>query len=82
VSQPRWSVPLSDLEVEEAHVQAAVKALRSGWWSMGPRVERFEAAFADLIGTAHAVAVAIRSAKAASKRSTRGPMLHQPDRRA
>jgi dTDP-4-amino-4,6-dideoxygalactose transaminase len=30
----------------------------SGWWSMGPKVEEFEAAFAEFTGTKHAFAVA------------------------
>jgi dTDP-4-amino-4,6-dideoxygalactose transaminase len=30
----------------------------SGWWSMGPKVEEFEAAFAEFCGTRHALAVA------------------------
>jgi dTDP-4-amino-4,6-dideoxygalactose transaminase len=32
--------------------------VRSGWWSMGPRVEQFESDFAAFCGAAHAIAVA------------------------
>ena len=32
-------------------------AVASGWWSTGPRVAEFEAAFADFTGSRHAVAV-------------------------
>ena len=31
--------------------------MAGGWWSMGPRVEQFEAAFADVTGARHALAV-------------------------
>ena len=53
-----WAVPLSDVEIADAHVDAVVGTLRSGWWSMGPRVAELEAAFARLTGTEHAFAVA------------------------
>jgi len=51
-------VPLSDLHVDEELLQAAGEAIASGWWSMGPRVESFELAFAEYVGSAHALAVA------------------------
>jgi dTDP-4-amino-4,6-dideoxygalactose transaminase len=54
----RWLVPLSDLDVDGELVAAAEEAVRSGWWSMGPRVADFEQAFAELCETRHAVAVA------------------------
>ncbi len=54
----RWLVPLSDLDVDGELVAAAEEAVRSGWWSMGPRVADFEAAFAELCETRHAIAVA------------------------
>lgn len=37
--------------------QAVLEVLRSGWLATGPRTERFEAAFAAMLGAAHAVAV-------------------------
>jgi perosamine synthetase len=40
---------------EEAH--AAAEAVASGWIAQGPRVREFEEAFAEAIGTPHAVAV-------------------------
>jgi dTDP-4-amino-4,6-dideoxygalactose transaminase len=54
----RWLVPLSDLDVDGELVAAAEEAVRSGWWSMGPRVADFEQAFAELCETRHAIAVA------------------------
>jgi len=57
VDLARWRVPLSDLSVSEEMVSAAESALRSNWWSMGPRVAEFESAFADHVGARHALAV-------------------------
>jgi dTDP-4-amino-4,6-dideoxygalactose transaminase len=53
-----WAVPLSDLLVTEEMVQSAAATVGSGWWSTGPRVEEFEAAFSDFLGSRHALAVA------------------------
>jgi dTDP-4-amino-4,6-dideoxygalactose transaminase len=58
VSERRWQVPLSDVIVDDELVEAALETLRSGWWSMGPRVAEFEQAFAEFCGAEHAVAVA------------------------
>src|SRR5256886_7432942 len=35
-----------------------LETVRSGWWSMGPRVEEFEREFAAFCGAPHAIAVA------------------------
>jgi dTDP-4-amino-4,6-dideoxygalactose transaminase len=53
-----WSVPLSDLAIDEEIVGALDAAVASGWWSAGPRVAEFERAFARFVGAGHAVAVA------------------------
>jgi len=50
-------VPLSDILVDEEVQAAAAEAVRSGWWSMGPRVEEFEQAFAEECETTTAFAV-------------------------
>jgi dTDP-4-amino-4,6-dideoxygalactose transaminase len=42
--------------LREEDVQAVLEALRSGWLTMGPRIQAFEAAFADWTGAAHAIA--------------------------
>ena len=55
---PQWLVPLSDLVIDDELELAVRETLSSGWWSMGPRVEEFERAFADLCGSRHAFAVA------------------------
>jgi dTDP-4-amino-4,6-dideoxygalactose transaminase len=49
-------IPVFDVQLEERHVQAVSKALRSGWLTMGPRIEAFEAEFARHLGVPHAVA--------------------------
>lgn len=43
------------LGVEEQ--EAAAAAVASGWIAQGPRVKEFEAAFAEYVGAAHAIAV-------------------------
>jgi dTDP-4-amino-4,6-dideoxygalactose transaminase len=53
-----WLVPLADVAVDQELVEAARKAVESGWWSMGPRVAEFEQRFAELCDARHAIAVA------------------------
>jgi dTDP-4-amino-4,6-dideoxygalactose transaminase len=53
-----WAVPLADVAVDEDILEAVADAVLSGWWSMGPRVQEFESAFADFVGSRHAIAVA------------------------
>ena len=57
-SEPRWSVPLSDVLVDDEIEHAVIQAVRSGWWSMGPRVAELELEFARFTGARHALAVA------------------------
>jgi dTDP-4-amino-4,6-dideoxygalactose transaminase len=52
-----WAIPLSDVVVDDAIADAVDEVLRSGWWSMGPKVGEFEQAFGDFAG-ARAFAVA------------------------
>jgi cystathionine beta-lyase/cystathionine gamma-synthase len=52
-----WRVPLADVDITDADIDAVVAAYRSGWLSMGPRTQEFEAAFAAYLGVRHAVAV-------------------------
>jgi dTDP-4-amino-4,6-dideoxygalactose transaminase len=58
VTETRWHVPLSDVIVDDELVEAVLAVVRSGWWSMGPRVEEFEREFAGFCGADHAIAVA------------------------
>ncbi|MBN2004375.1 MAG: DegT/DnrJ/EryC1/StrS family aminotransferase [Anaerolineae bacterium] len=43
--------------IMEEDIQEVVATLRSGWIGTGPKVARFEAAFRELIGCRHAIAV-------------------------
>jgi dTDP-4-amino-4,6-dideoxygalactose transaminase len=57
-TESRWRVPLSDIRVDDELADAVLQTVRSGWWSMGPRVEELEREFADFCGAPHAIAVA------------------------
>jgi dTDP-4-amino-4,6-dideoxygalactose transaminase len=50
-------IPVFDVRLEEAHVEAVAETLRSGWLTMGPRIKEFESEFAEHLGIEHAVAV-------------------------
>ncbi len=50
------SIPVFDLRMEEEDLDAVEDALRSGWWTMGPRVEAFEQRFAEHLGCKHVIA--------------------------
>ena len=52
-----WQVPLADVTIDDADLEAVVSTYRSGWLSMGPRIEEFEATFAEYLGVRHAIAV-------------------------
>lgn len=52
-----WTVPLTDVHMAEEDLEAVAECLRSGWLTMGPRTQAFEAAVAEWTGAEHAVAV-------------------------
>lgn len=52
-----WSVPLADVIVDDADIEAIIRVYKSGWLSMGPETEAFEHAFAEYVGVRHAIAV-------------------------
>jgi dTDP-4-amino-4,6-dideoxygalactose transaminase len=52
-----WTVPLTDVRITEEDLQAVAETLRSGWLTMGPRTQAFEAAVQEWTGARHAVAV-------------------------
>jgi dTDP-4-amino-4,6-dideoxygalactose transaminase len=58
----RWSIPLCDIAVDDAIAAAVDDVVRSGWWSMGPRVEELERRFAEFCGAEFALAVSSGSA--------------------
>lgn len=51
-------IPLTRPALSEAAIAEVVDCLRGGWLTMGPRVERFEAALASYLGGAEVVACA------------------------
>ena len=57
-SSAGWAVPLADVLVDDELRSVVDEVVDSGWWSMGPKVEEFEAAFVEFTGTKHALAVA------------------------
>src|SRR5208337_2239242 len=52
-----WKVPLADVTFGPEEQEAVRRVLESGWVSMGPETEQFEAEFAQYLGAKHAVAV-------------------------
>ncbi|MHB8531250.1 MAG: DegT/DnrJ/EryC1/StrS family aminotransferase [Solirubrobacteraceae bacterium] len=52
-----WVVPLTDLSISEADIEAVLECLRSGWLTMGPRTAAFEQALAEWTGSPQAVTV-------------------------
>lgn len=56
------SIPLFDLRMEDADLEAVAAVLRDGRLLRGREVERFERAFAEHLGARHAIAIANCSA--------------------
>jgi dTDP-4-amino-4,6-dideoxygalactose transaminase len=52
-----WTVPLTEVRITEEDMHAVAETLRSGWLTMGPRTQAFEAAIKDWTTAEHAVAV-------------------------
>jgi dTDP-4-amino-4,6-dideoxygalactose transaminase len=50
-------VPFAPPAIGPEEIREVIAALESGWLSTGPRVRRFEQAFADYVGAPHAVAL-------------------------
>jgi dTDP-4-amino-4,6-dideoxygalactose transaminase len=50
-------VPFHVPSIGEEEIAEVVETLRSGWLTSGPRVARFESAFAGVVGARHAIAV-------------------------
>lgn len=55
---PAHQVPLMRPSMDEREVEAAGRAIRSGWVTQGPEVAAFETEFAAFTGAGHAAAVA------------------------
>jgi len=52
-----WEVPLTNVDISEADIEAVMECLESGWLTMGPRTRAFEASLCEFVGTPQAVAV-------------------------
>ena len=57
-----WRVPLSDLDFDSAEREAAINVIESKWLTMGGVTQQFEAAFAQMVGARHAIAVSSATA--------------------
>jgi dTDP-4-amino-4,6-dideoxygalactose transaminase len=53
----KLQVPFFRAEISEQELEEVYDTLRSGWLTSGPKVKRFEQAFADAVGARHAIAV-------------------------
>jgi dTDP-4-amino-4,6-dideoxygalactose transaminase len=53
-----WKIPLADVVLGPEEIAAVTEVLKSGWLSMGPKTQEFEARFAHFLGIKHAFAVA------------------------
>jgi dTDP-4-amino-4,6-dideoxygalactose transaminase len=51
------AIPVFDIRVEQPELDAVEEVLRSGWLTMGSRTAELEAAFAEHLGSKHALAV-------------------------
>ena len=54
---PTEGLPLAVSPIGEPEIAAAIDTLLSGWLTMGRKVQEFEAAWADAVGTEHAICV-------------------------
>ena len=54
----KWRIPLADIDLDEAEIDAVNKVLKSKWLTMGENVQAFESEFASLLNVKHAIAVA------------------------
>jgi dTDP-4-amino-4,6-dideoxygalactose transaminase len=57
VADPRWKVPLFEMDFGTAELAAVTRPIREGWATMGPRVAELEDAWQEHTGAGHAVAV-------------------------
>jgi dTDP-4-amino-4,6-dideoxygalactose transaminase len=57
MNAPARGVPFCRPDLTDSEIQEVLDALRSGWITTGPKVKRFESAFAQAVGAPWAVAV-------------------------
>lgn len=51
------NIQLAKPDITQAEIDAVVEVMKSGWLSLGPKIEEFEKKIADYIGVKHAVGV-------------------------
>jgi len=57
MDSPEAGLPLAVSPIGDIEIAAAIDTLLSGWLTMGKKVQAFESAWADAVGTEHAVCV-------------------------
>lgn len=77
MGQATEPIPFHRPSIGEAERAAVLEVLDSGWLTTGSRAAAFEQAFADFVGSAHAVAV--NSATAALHLALEGLGVHESD---
>ena len=50
-------MPVFDVQLDESVVEAVADTLRTGWLTLSPRTQEFEAEFAEHLGVPHAIAM-------------------------
>ena len=50
-------VKLANPDITDKEIQAVVEVMKSGWLSIGPKIEEFEQKFKDYLGVKHAIGV-------------------------
>jgi dTDP-4-amino-4,6-dideoxygalactose transaminase len=55
-------LPFAQPDIGQAEIDEVVDTLRSGWLTSGPKVQAFEAAFREIAGASHAVALSSATA--------------------
>jgi dTDP-4-amino-4,6-dideoxygalactose transaminase len=55
--QDMWKVPLFDIQLDQAAINAVQEVMRSGWLTMGEVTKNFERLFAEFLDIKHAIAV-------------------------
>lgn len=51
------NIQLAKPDITQAEIDAVVEVMKSGWLSIGPKIEEFERKIADYIGVKHGIAV-------------------------
>lgn len=55
--QDMWKIPLFDIRLDQAAINAVQEVMRSGWLTMGEVTKNFESLFAEFLNIKYAIAV-------------------------